>query len=103
MLYNPISNYPDSIDPLIFFQDINLTQTDVMETYNRLISQGSYSEANAYMDSQEGICGYFADYLNAIENRIYNLQEYLSAVKPKQPFVSSDSEPAAVDGETIWI
>lgn len=102
MLYNPISNYPDSIDPMIFFQDIDLTQAGTMEAYNGLISQGRYSEAADFMDSQEGIHGYFPDYLNAIENRIYALQEYLLAHAPKQPFVSSDSEPAA-DSQIIWI
>lgn len=102
MLYNPISNYPDSVDPMIFFQDIDLTQTEIMETYDRLISHGCYGEANDYMNDQEGVCGYFADYFNAIENRIYNLQEYLLAVGPRQPFVSSDTEPEA-GRETIWI
>lgn len=102
MLYNPISNYPDSIDPMIFFQDIDLTQAAAMESYNNLISQGCYSEAADFINGQEGIHGYFPDYLNAIENRINNLQEYLLAIVPKQPFVSSDSEPAA-DDEIIWI
>lgn len=102
MLYNPVSNYPDSIDPMIFFQDIDLAQAETMRTYDGLISQGRYSEAADFMDGQEGIHGYFPDYLNAIENRIYALQEYLLALAPKQPFVCSDSEPAA-DNETIWI
>lgn len=102
MLYNPISNYPDSVDPMIFFQDIDLTQTEIMKAYDRLISHGCHREANDFINDQEGICGYFADYFNAIENRIYSLQEYLSTVAPKQPFVSSDTEPAA-DSETIWI
>ena len=75
MLYNPISNYPDSIDPMIFFQDISLTQTEVMDTYDQLI----------------------------LQNRIYHLQEYLLTVEPYRPFVSSEAEPADIDNETIWI
>lgn len=101
MLYNPISNYPDSIDPMIFFQDISLTQTEVMKTYNDLIRQGKYTEANEFLNNQD-ICGYFSDYLNAIENRIYNLQSYLLTKEQKHPFVSSDNEPIAND-EIIWI
>ena len=58
-------------------------------------------EANKYINSQE-IYGYFADYLNAIENRIYNLQVHLLTIKPKHPFINSDNEPAAND-EVIWI
>jgi len=102
LLCNPISNYPDSIDPLIFFQDINLDNIEIMKTYDDLIAQGKYSEANEYINSQENICGYFADYLNAIENRIYNLQEHILTITPKQPFVSSDAEPVA-NNEIIWI
>lgn len=73
-----------------------------METYDILISQGRYSDANDFISDQEGIYGYFPDFLNAIENRIYNLQEYLLTLVPKQPFVCSDTEPAA-DNEIIWI
>lgn len=102
MLYNPISNYPDSIDPMIFFQDIDLTQAGTMEAYDSLISQGRYSEASDLIRDKAGIHGYFPDYLNAIENRIHALQEYLFALTPKQPFVSSDNEPAA-DSQIIWI
>ncbi len=102
MLYNPISNYPDSIDPMIFFQDIDLTQAETMEAYDHLISQGRYSEASELISDQEGIHGFFSDYLNAIENRIHALQEHLLALAPKQPFVSSDNEPAA-DNQIIWI
>ena len=74
MLCNPLSFYPDGIDPLIFFQDVNLEKLEIMNTYDNLIKQGKYSEANEYINGQEGIYGYFADFLNAIENRIYNLQ-----------------------------
>ena len=77
MLCNTVSHYPDGIDPMIFFQDINLDQLEIMNTYNQLIAQGQYTRASRFIDQQEGICGYFADFFNAIENRIYNLQNHL--------------------------
>lgn len=94
MLCNPLSLYPDKIDPFIFFQDVSLEKVEIMETYNTLIGKGKYSEASKYINSQSGICGYFADFLNAIENRIYNLQEYLLTIEPKRPFVYSDVDPS---------
>lgn len=103
MLCNPMSFYPAKVDPLIFFQDINLEKADVMETYHHLIRKQKYDLANEYIRSQEGICGYFAVFLNAIENRIYNLQEHLLTIEPKQPFISSDTEPSGVNEKTIWI
>lgn len=89
MLCNTVSHYPDGIDPMIFFQDINLDQLEIMNTYNQLIAQGQYTRASRFIDQQEGICGYFADFFNAIENRIYNLQNHLLNKPPKkQPFIS---------------
>lgn len=102
MLYNSISNYPDSVDPLIFFQDVDLEGYRIMESYNNLVSYGKYSEANEYINGCSNIYGYFADYLNAIENRIFNLQKYLLTIEPKRPFVISDTEPN-VNNEIIWI
>lgn len=93
MLCNPLSFYPDKIDPLIFFQDVNLEKVEILNIYDNLIKKGKYSEASEYINSQEGICGYFANFLNAIENRIYNLQEHLLTIEPKQPFIYSDEEP----------
>lgn len=95
MLCNPLSFYPDKIDPLIFFQDVSLDNIEIMNRYDNLIKQGKYSEASEYINSQSDICGYFANFLNAIENRIYSLQEYLLTIKkPKQPFVFSDEDPS---------
>ena len=90
MLCNTVSHYPDGIDPMIFFQDINLDQLETVNTYNQLVSQGQYSRASRFINQQEGICGYFADFFNAIENRIYSLQNHLLNKPPKkQPFVSN--------------
>lgn len=88
MLCDPTSYYPQKIDEMVFFQDSNLETIEIMNHYNTLIAQGKYSEASDYIDQQEGICGFLADYLNLIENRVYALQEYLLQ-KPakKQPFL----------------
>ena len=62
-----------------------------------------YDTANNYIGQQEDICCYFAVFLNAIENRIDNLQEHLLTIEPMKPFVNSDTEPSAADNQTIWI
>lgn len=86
MLCNTTSYYPDGIDKMIFFQDNDLTKVDIINTYNNLIAQGKYSEANQYINQQEGIYGFFADFFNALENRIYNLQTYLLQKPPKKRY-----------------
>ncbi len=106
MLCNPVSYYPDKIDEMTFFQDNNIEKMELIHNYDNLISQGRYSAANAFINEQKGIYGFFADFLNLIENRIYNLQAYLLQKPPKkQPFVSFDEEEElpVVDEDTIWI
>ena len=91
MLCNPVSYYPAKIDEMTFFQDNNLEKIEDINHYNDLISQGKYSEASDYINRQEGIYGFFSDFYNLIENRIYTLQEYLLQKPQKtQPFIYYD-------------
>lgn len=86
MLCNTTSYYPDGIDKMFFFQDNDLERIEIINTYNSLIAQGKYTEANQYINQQEGVYGFFADFFNAIENRIYNLQTYLLQKPPKKRY-----------------
>lgn len=93
MLCNPISYYPNKVDEMIFFQDNNLENVEIMNHYNELIAQGKYTEASDYISQQENVYGFFADFFNLIENRIYTTQEYLLSKPPKkQPFIYYDEE-----------
>lgn len=108
MLCNTVSYYPDGIDPMIFFQDNDLEKADIINTYNKLISEGQYTEASQYINAQENVYGYFADFFNAIENRIYNTQKYLLQKEPvKKQYVFFDpsdeaNEPDIEEG-MFWI
>lgn len=75
---NPISNYPTEVDGLVFFQDNDLENIGFVNEYNRLIDKKKYDEANKFINENGSIYGFFADFFNLIENRIYNLQEYES-------------------------
>ena len=98
MLCNTNSIYPNGIDPMMFFQDNNIEKIETINEYNKLISQGKYDEANIFINQQEGIYGYFADFFNAIENRIYNTQDYLFSKPPKwQPFIYYDGDDFPLD------
>ncbi|MBD5395208.1 MAG: hypothetical protein HDR71_13295 [Lachnospiraceae bacterium] len=93
MLCNPISYYPAKIDEMTFFQDNNLEKVEILNHYNELIAQGKYSEASNYINQQEAVYGFFDDYLNLIENRIYALQEHTLSIPPKkQPFIYYNKE-----------
>lgn len=103
MLCNPTSYYPDKIDDMTFFQDVNLETYPVMKEYERIISSGKYDEANEYINQQSGIYGYFADFFNLVENRIYTWQNYLLNKKKINPFTDSDDEPTELTEGMYWI
>lgn len=108
MLCNTESYYPEGIDPMIFFQDNSLEKIEVINEYNSLIAKGDYAEANKRINDQEGIYGYFADFFNAIENRIFKLQEYLETkTPPKRPYVFFDAsdvgEEPDIEVNMFWI
>lgn len=91
MMCDTRSYFPDGIDPMLFFQDNDLEHIDIINNYNKLIALGKYTEANNYIKLHRDVYGYFADYFNAIENRIYNTQKYLSEKKPpKKQYVFFD-------------
>ena len=107
MLCNTTSHYPDGVDKMMFFQDNNLEKIDIINTYNNLITQSEYTKASEYINQQDHVYGYFADFFNAIENRIYNLQKYLPTKPPKkQPFIyyelQDDKEPLLEEG-MFWV
>lgn len=72
--YETPSVFPDRIDPLIFFQDIDIPHREVYNTLKQLLSEGRYSDAMEYINSQEDVDGYYADLYKLLQQRIYNLQ-----------------------------
>lgn len=102
-MINTISQYPSKIDPMLFFQDNSLDNVNILNTYNNLIAQEKYDEANEFIRQQENVHRYSADYFNAIENRIDALQGYLLTKTKKDVFIHSDVEPAQVNENTMWI
>lgn len=103
MMCNPTSNYPDKIDEMIFFQDSNLENYKILQTYKSLISLGKFDEANEFISRQSGIYGYFADFFNLIENRIYTTQDYLQKKEKNNPFIASLEEPTELKDNILWI
>ncbi len=105
-MFIPDSHYPEQIDPLIFFQDVDLEKLPTAEEYGALTDRGQYDAAHDLFRGQEGFPGYAADYFNAIENRIYSLQTYLQGKEKKKYFTvteEADSEPDSFNQETIWL
>lgn len=93
---------------MIFFQDNDLEHIDIINNYNKLIALGKYTDANKYIQLHKDVYGYFAEYFNAIENRIYNTQKYLLSKEPiKKQFVIFDSTEEQVEPDIdegmLWL
>ena len=103
MLCNEISAFPDKVDEMTFFQDVSLNTIEDRNEYQRLLSNGKYSEADMYINRQNNIYGYFACFFNMLENRIYALQEYISKKEKINPMThQSESPTTAIANTTIW-
>ena len=79
-MINTMSIYPNGIDSMIFFQDNNIEKLEIINIYNDLISEEKYNEANNFINQQEGVYGFFADYLKLRLNLLDNSCSYLIAL-----------------------
>ena len=70
------SQFPEKIDELHYHSDVNITQKEVYDQYEQYIQAGNYAEAYKVIDTSN-LFGWFADYFNMIENRIYSTQSFV--------------------------
>lgn len=92
MLCKIESNYPTEIDGMTFFQDNNIENIEIINQYENLVSQGTYDKANDLINQQRDIYGYFADFFNVLENKIYSLQGHILTKEKRQPIIFYDEE-----------
>lgn len=85
-IYNEMSNYPNEVDELIFYSDLDLKHKEIADKFYSLLYAKKYNEAKALLESEEtnGLHGNFASLYNMLENRIYNLQEHISTRKKRE-------------------
>ena len=111
MSCNPLSYYPNKIDEMIFFQDNNLENIEIINHYNHLIAHGKYSEASDYIRRQENIYGFFADFFNLIDIRLFysdnetdskNLDLFHIFINDEE-LEKEEVEPPDINENTIWI
>lgn len=103
--YENYSSFPEAVDPLIFFQDIDIPHKAVYDTFRQMISNGQYSAALEYINSQDDVDGYFADLYNLLEERILNLQYHLKCMDNR--IIYSSTIPGAdypyLHNNIIWL
>lgn len=101
-MYNETSNYPDSIDDLIFYQDADINKLEAIKKYGECIANGDYEGAYAIRDANN-LHGLSAELINMLINRTKNLQEYLLTKGKIENIYFETDRPDSVSHVTIWI
>lgn len=87
------SKFPTEIDALNYYSNVSISQKDTADNYATLVKKRQYTEAQKVL-SDSDLFGWFAEYFNMIENRVYAVQNYLKnecvAKHPKQDLYTTD-------------
>lgn len=88
------TKFPNAIDDRIFFQDINISQSHIIDNYRTLINNKNYSKASEYLNNSE-IDFYGAWLLNMLENRLNAIGDYL--IKEEKPNLVMYGTPSSAE------
>lgn len=95
-MINPESQFPEKVDPLIFFKDLSNTNADNFKTHRSMTEKGQYQSAVEYAHSVD-MDIYDANLMNCMINRLYALQVYIETLNCENHHIFSD-DPAIADG-----
>ena len=97
------TKFPFDIDNRIFWQDMNLSQTLIMQKYYTYLNAGNYDKASELLNNSD-VFFYGAWILNLLENRLYAMENYLMNEEEKPTLVTYQStEPRNAYEGMNWI
>lgn len=88
------SVFPENIDPLIFYQDVNIERMSELGQYYIYLNENNFDAAKNYMASSD-LDYYGAWLLNLIENRLYAIEDNMDELVGEKPniVIHSEKEP----------
>ena len=102
MAYEVTTNFPNSVDDRIFYNDINLEQLDILNHYKILLDASNYDGASNLLQTSD--IDYAGAWLwNLFELRIKATQEYLLIKEKPQLQIYSSTAPTGVQNGMVWI
>lgn len=101
-MYNTESNYPSTVDDLIFYQDADINKQEFIKQYNQLIANEQYDEAYAFRDTN-GLHCLNAELINMLINRTKKLQEKAITLQKKDKIYFETGRPSNPTAGSIWI
>lgn len=100
-IYNTTTNYPTSVDDLLFISDVDCKSETIMNKHQNYINNNAYTDASNYLNKQTGITPIVADLFNLLENRIVAVQTHL--LEQDSVERAHYEEPESPVEGTIWI
>lgn len=101
-IYNTTTNYPTSVDDLLFISDVDCKSENIMNTHQEYINRSKYTDASRYLNNQSNITPIVADLFNLLENRLIALQSHLLSQDDEVERAFYEEPESSVEG-TIWI
>ena len=100
--HNTGSVFPFSIDPRMYYQDVQLSQLDVKANFDAALDNNQYTLASQILQNSD-IDYYGAYFFNKSEDKLVAVQNHVDAkVKPVLT-VYQATEPTTVENGLSWI
>ena len=96
------TKFPQEIDNRIFWQDLQIYQTTIMQKYYTYLNAGNYDEASDLLNNSD-VFFYGAWILNLLENRLYAIEKYVFGLDKNKIVEYQRTEPLNVSQGTVWI
>ena len=96
------TKFPQEIDDRIFWQDLQIYQTPIMQKYYTYLNAGNYDEASDLLNNSD-VFFYGAWILNLLENRLYAIEKYVFGLDKNKIVEYQKTEPFSVSQGTVWI
>ena len=96
------TKFPQEIDDRIFWQDLQIYQTPIMQKYYTYLNAGNYDEASDLLNNSD-VFFYGAWILNLLENRLYAIEKYVFGLDKNKIVEYQKTEPFNVSQGTVWI
>ena len=96
------TKFPQEIDERIFWQDLQIYQTPIMQKYYTYLNAGNYDEASDLLNNSD-VFFYGAWILNLLENRLYAIEKYVFGLDKNKIVEYQRTEPFNVSQGTVWI
>lgn len=105
MRYYPQTNYPESIDRLIYYSDPSLLDRETLDKYIKYKNQGKIDEAIEIVAEDSDLHFSSADLINTLEIQYKKIQEDLLTKETDyvNPMIHGGNEPSDPGIHFIWI